>query len=471
MKVRGWFQGKLKSLSYLHFFIGFLCCVTIYYAILGRYDTDEIEGLHTAWKISVGERIYEDFLQHHHPLFYYTLIPIIKLGGESVLSLYLAEVFAFAIFTTITIIAFCIARKIYDGKTALISIVLLLSFPFYIKKGTEIRPDTLQTLFGLASFYLLTIYMMDGGKRKFLVGSALLLALSFLALQKAIFLVSLIGVAQLYWLWKGEITKKDFLLYWSVFLILPAAYLVYLLTSGGFSNYFDFNWLVNMKLLDSFSPLENFSFEFLKSRFLATLITMGLFLLFVHGCFLKPRGFHGLVVFTGAGLLVSIFLVKLPYAQWFLPVAPLLSMVAAFAIRNLFTDSRIKIFLTVFVLLSTAYILIDTRNFHRKKDTISKIEYVISISNPEDRYFAVSGKGFKFNLFRKDVDFFWFCVNPGRCLETYQSFRDYDYDPVSLIEKNYPKVIFLPAVLDTYYPEMNNYEQSSEHKLFYIRKH
>ena len=172
---------------YLYFLIGFICCVAVYYGVLGGYNVDEIEAVHTAWKISVGERIYEDFFQHHHPLLYYLLVPVIKLGGESLLTLSLAELFAFAVFAAMTVIAFLLARRIYDVKTALISIILLLSHPFFIKKGTEIRPDILQTVFGLASFYLLTIHMMDGGKRKYFVASAIFLSLSFLALQKAIF--------------------------------------------------------------------------------------------------------------------------------------------------------------------------------------------------------------------------------------------------------------------------------------------
>ena len=70
-------SNRSDSLLYLYFSIGFICfCVAIYYASARRkYDVDEIEAFHTAWKISVGERIYEDFFQHHHPLLYYLLRP------------------------------------------------------------------------------------------------------------------------------------------------------------------------------------------------------------------------------------------------------------------------------------------------------------------------------------------------------------------------------------------------------------
>ncbi len=177
---------------------GFLFCMAIWHALLGQVSTDEIEGLHTAWKISNGEVIYRDFFQHHHPLFYFLLVPILGLGGETLLSFYLAELFAFAVFAALAGVSFLIAREIYgDRKTAWFALVLLLGFPYFIWKGTEIRPDGLQLLLGLLSFYFLVLYLR-GKKQKDLVWSALLLSLSFLVLQKAIFLVCPIGLFLLY---------------------------------------------------------------------------------------------------------------------------------------------------------------------------------------------------------------------------------------------------------------------------------
>ncbi len=450
---------RSDSLLYLYFSIAFLFCVAIYYAVLGKYDVDEIEAFHTAWKISVGERIYEDFFQHHHPLLYYLLLPVIKLGGESLPTLYAAEALAFAVFAATTVMAFLLARRIYDVKTALVSTILLLSFPFFIKKGTEIRPDVLQTLLGLASFYLLTIHMMEREKRKHFVASAFLLSLSFLALQKAIFFVFLIGAVQLYWLWKGEMTKKDFLLYWAVFLILPAAYLSYLFVSGTLGHYFDFNWLLNMKYMKSFSPLKYFS------------LGAGLFLLFIHGCFLKSGGFHRVVVFLGIGLTVSIFLAKMPYTQWFLPAVPFVSMVAARSLLKLFKDLRTaSICLTIFVLFCTGYLIKHTEYGQKKKDLVSDMEYVLSVSKPGEAFFFMGNKDIEVNLFRKDIDFFWFCTESKKCLETYQSFRGYKYNPVDLIEEHRPRIVFVSDDLEADDLNMEEYDRSSEHRRVYVRR-
>ena len=49
---------------------GVLGLYVLYMSLLGSLNHDELEAVHTAWKIVQGEVIYADFFQHHHPLFY-----------------------------------------------------------------------------------------------------------------------------------------------------------------------------------------------------------------------------------------------------------------------------------------------------------------------------------------------------------------------------------------------------------------
>ena len=37
-------------------------------AVRRVFDRDEIETIHSAWKMTAGETLYVDFFQHHHPL-------------------------------------------------------------------------------------------------------------------------------------------------------------------------------------------------------------------------------------------------------------------------------------------------------------------------------------------------------------------------------------------------------------------
>lgn len=82
--MKGLFRKAIGNLSYLYFLAGFLVLLSAYYALFGRIDHDEIYHLHAAWKISTGETIYRDFFMHQHPLFYYILVPLLKISWGGV---------------------------------------------------------------------------------------------------------------------------------------------------------------------------------------------------------------------------------------------------------------------------------------------------------------------------------------------------------------------------------------------------
>ena len=98
------------------------------------------------------------------------------------------------------------------------------------------------------------------------------------------------------------------------------------------------------------------------------------------------------------------------------------------------------------------------------------MEYVLSVSEPGEAFFFVGHKNIKINLFRKDVDFFWFCTEPKKCLDTYQSFREYDYDPASLIKKHRPRIVFVHHDFEVDDLDMKEYDKSPEYKRIYIRR-
>ena len=59
------------------------------------FDHDEFEAMHTTWKMYQGQDIYTDFIQHHHPFMYYTLLPLYALFGSTTDVLIAARVFIF----------------------------------------------------------------------------------------------------------------------------------------------------------------------------------------------------------------------------------------------------------------------------------------------------------------------------------------------------------------------------------------
>ena len=73
-----------------------LVCVILLLTVKRHFGHDEFECIHSGWKILNGERIYEDFFQHHHPFYYYVNAAVIKVFGETVASILIMRLLSLA---------------------------------------------------------------------------------------------------------------------------------------------------------------------------------------------------------------------------------------------------------------------------------------------------------------------------------------------------------------------------------------
>jgi len=98
---------------------------------------------------------------------------------------------------------------------------------------------------------------------------------------------------------------------------------------------------------------------------------------------------------------------------------------------------------------------------------LQKISYVLSITKPGD--YVYDGNT-SFNIFRKDLDFFWFSVDQGDALTTYAKMTGYEYSIYELIDRFKPKVIsnyFIADMADQRIAA--HYKQSSQYNDLFIR--
>ena len=93
----------------------------------------------------------------------------------------------------------------------------------------------------------------------------------------------------------------------------------------------------------------------------------------------------------------------------------------------------------------------------------------MSITNKDD---LVYDGHILFNVFRKDIDFFWYSIDPHLgTLETFQTMTDYHYNVYEIIDRVKPKVISnynIDNMED--YRIKNHYVQSEHHQDLFIRK-
>ncbi|MEX0940395.1 MAG: glycosyltransferase family 39 protein [Candidatus Babeliales bacterium] len=432
------------------------------------FDQDELEAIHTAWKISKGSMVYRDFFQHHHPLLYYCLIPLINFFGQTLKTLVAARVLMHINYLLCGIVTYLIASHIFNRTSALLSIFLLL-FSSIFSKVIEIRPDGPQVLFGLLAVYFLFLYF-DRKHLLLLFFSALSLAISFLFLQKILFLIVLIGLVFLYKIYQKQISLLALIFYISIFCIALIPYYSYLVYTNALHYYFIFNWLFNIMHPERFYPMHT-----LMELFLNKLLLFGYALGLIY--YLHTQNQKIVAFFSLSLLFIAIFIVKFSFPQYYAPAIPFIAMIAAYGYYVIFDGQKDKILLMIFIIAAQPFIsysfilakmIIKGKNNNEQHE---KINYVLSHTKPGDTIY--DGKNI-FNIFRDDIDFMWFQIKQNHdkssITDLYKSLTGKSYDIYQAIENKKPKIIS-NYYLDMEHPIIkNNYKKSLKYNDLYIRK-
>lgn len=421
---------NIRVTSLLQVFLGILVVVILYWSLNKQFDHDELEVIHTSWKILQGERIYIDFFQHHHPLLYYLLIPIIVIFGESTTTLIVARLIVFCLFSLILAITYLIANKTSSREASNISLIFLCTTFIFTTNVIELRPDVPQALFGLLAILFLLFYF-ETKILSYLVLSSLAVSLAFLFLQKALFLILLLAIFLFYHAYRKNISYFSAFTYVLLILFVYLLYLLHLTFSDSLSAYLTFNWILNIKFLDRSYPVDTFINMYKVNAILWFYYALGL---------LSVNTFNQrFLSFISLGLLLSIFSLQKPHQQYFISLIPLVAIISAYTVYTFFLSSR-KLLIVVLILASVlpCYSLFGGVPTLSNSEQLQKINYVLSITRPDD--FVYDGNAL-FNVFRKDIDFFWYSLDQKDGLATYTSMTGYKYNVYESIGKFKPKVI------------------------------
>lgn len=451
-------------------FIAFNIFIILIQSVIGRIGTDEFEHVHSAWYIIQEYLPYTDFFQHHHPLFWYLIAPIILIFGESVKSLIIIRLIMFLMTLGIAYLVYLIAIRITKSKeVGLLSVWLLLTMRMFITTSLEIRPDVPQVFIGLISIYFL-ICMFQTDNKKYMILSGFVASVSFLFLQKTIFLLVSYSMLFLFKFLKGKLSIQSITYFVISFLFLPILYTGYLIYSGAFKEYVFTNWILNMHGSFSFSAIITLTARFTQYIFFWLLSAVSVVLIFRE----KPNSDEmKTIAFIGLVLFLSVFLVRTPYRQYFMPAIPLLSITNGYIIKYFCDRFNLNVIYKLVIIIS---VTILPTIFHLRQAIISdnihqleKINFILQ--NSQDSDYVYDGQ-LRFNLYRQDLHYFWYSLKNNRGLDTYNSLTDNkygDYDICDLIMSKRPKFIsdyllnFSECGLDVLY-------EKTKYSGIYIRK-
>lgn len=181
---------------------------------------------------------------------------------------------------------------------------------------------------------------------------------------------------------------------------------------------------------------------------------------------LRKRTFDGIAFFS-IGLLGFIFLTRSPFEQYYLMPLPFISIIAALNAHKIF--ERKQSLLTFFLIASAAgsiFVLCDA--WKSNKVQLQKIDYVLSITGQDDLVYDGDAN---FNVFRRDISYFWFSVKPKTgVLTSYQLMRNYNYDVYGLIDELKPRVVSNSFIKTKNKVIYDNYIKSEAYGDLYLRK-
>jgi len=157
------------------------------------FNHDEIEHLHAAWLISIGQLPFRDFLEQHHPTLWFLAAPLVG-GFESVRSL----VFAARLFNAVSLVALLwlvkrILRRLYPDVQWQFPVLLLLASFMFVRSSIEFRPDPAMNVALYAGLLNWVAFLQEGRMRRALA-AGICFGVAIVVLQKAAVIVALIAI-------------------------------------------------------------------------------------------------------------------------------------------------------------------------------------------------------------------------------------------------------------------------------------
>ena len=392
-------------------------------------------------------------------LFHWLITPVFFMGGESLLTVHLAEYLSFGLFFLLIFSCYLVAKRVYGVPEAVVSVVIFLCLPEMMKKSIQIRPDVLSVIFILFSVYF-HISILRNPKLLYAGLAGLFLALSFFVSQKAGFFAATIGVFHLYLLMRRRIAFRHLFFCWGVFSFVVLSGVAWLYYIGALNKYYE-TFLTMANWNEQFSPLVHFdgsSITRLGKAFFFGVMSV----FFLHGLFRRnsigkeEKALVSLCALTG---IIMLFLIKVPYMHNFLYFTPFFSMIAAssmfqiFRVRKQIFHSLLCLFILAFVFQSTLAAFYPFHKLEGKSSRESLIEYSLSVTDSDD---LIYDGDFAFNIFRKNLDYLWYGV--ADTIPAYVKVTGYNYDVHDLIEKRKPKVISDAGIDMTDHRIANHYE-------------
>lgn len=427
------FSDSVKKLSHIEFAELTLLSVLvisalIYFSFTNFLNGDEREHVTATFFIYSGKIPYRDFFEHHHPLLWYTFLPFLHFFNNSENIWYVARFYTLLLFLINSFFIFKTSLLILPNRFYAWLCVLLSLVPHCVfLSQTEFRPDALMmTTFIIGTYYLFS-YLKEPKKQLNL--SFLFYFLSLMALQKICFQFIPIALLILYYLYKKAINLKDFTKALILPTILSALYILYLYFTDSLKDYFELNWLLNLKIHTHIQYPVHQTAYYTIANILALLT-----LCIKAPKFLKISAFLGL---TNAIILQFIFIGA--FRHYWLPLYPFFALICAYYVCTLIPQIRNIVLAIIIISVTHNYILQNkiNKNYPSLQTFVYLSKQELNYSTKDDLVLNNSTIG---GLRNSAAGYYWIGTDHVALLDNHYFKRHELPDFYNLIKTKKPKL-------------------------------
>lgn len=385
------------DLTFLCLFIATVVCLLIATFSKGN-GWDEREHLYSTIQILNRQIPYRDFFQHHHPLLWYAFSPIAYFFQESANIIYASRIFILGFNILTCVFVYKISRLCLLSRwISICSVVLYVTNDIILTKGIDFRPDNpMITMFIGGVYYLLKYIKYQ--KQSALSVSFLFFILSFLFLQKAVFLLFPVGLVCLWFLIKKQISLKHFCVACICPMLLSCLFVIVLLLNNSLKDYFELNWLLNMEM----GKHEPFSVNLNEK---SIFIVFGCVCAVIAFWLKEINSLARIFSFVFLCFCIELLIIPTPWEQYWLPVYSFLGIIATYVLFHQFSKNIFKIIIlliSVPIIMNTFY----TDGFSSKLKQNAKLaEYILKHTSKTDYVLDEHS----FNIQRQNISgYYWF---------------------------------------------------------------
>jgi 4-amino-4-deoxy-L-arabinose transferase-like glycosyltransferase len=276
-----------------------------------------------------GLALYKDFFEHHPPLFYFTISPLLHLfeGREALVALRLAML---PLALGVLVLVFALTSELRNRRAGVWAVFMLSTTVLFVQKSIEIRPDVPALL-----LLLVAIYLLIRPPRSALAhaGSGIAAACSLAYTPKTAFAIAGLLVACA-WTHRRDERRLGLGLAFVAGFSLPIVCLWgYFLSTGAVSEALFYNIEFNALVSYRYQWL-NFSSSFMNSLtqnfafWCLSLVALGRSLL------LRTDPEERAVSWCALGAILGILVLQVPMRQYLMVIVSLLSILLAIAMTD-----------------------------------------------------------------------------------------------------------------------------------------